>query len=114
MSEKPTWLGKDVVGGVPSQVRPDRRPPSHWRLEAVFATSRPHHLAASPDGSTVAFVLDIEGTTDLWSLRLSDKVLTRLTADRGPVAFWEDSAPIWSPDGTTLAYHSDGHVRLVA
>jgi dipeptidyl aminopeptidase/acylaminoacyl peptidase len=114
VSAKPIWLGKDVVGGVPSQVRPDRKPPPHWRLEAVFATSRPHHLAASPDGSNVAFVLDLEGTTDIWSLHLSDRALTRLTADRGLVAYWEDSAPIWSPDGTTLAYNSDGHVRLVA
>lgn len=113
MNGKPIWLGKDVVGGVPSQARPDRKAPPHWRLDAVFATTRPHHLAASPDGSSLAFVLDIEGTTDIWSLDVSDGVLTRLTTDRGFVAFWEDTAPVWSPDGTMLAYKSDGHVGLV-
>ena len=110
---KPLWLGEDVVGGVPSQVRPDRKPPSHWRLDAVFATARPHHLAASPDRSRLAFVLDIEGTTDVWSLTIEDSALTRLTTDRELVAFWEDAAPVWSPDGTRLAYNSNGYACLV-
>jgi dipeptidyl aminopeptidase/acylaminoacyl peptidase len=114
VSNKPVWLGKDVTGGVPSQRRPDRKAPPHWRLDAVFATTRPHHLAVSPDGSSLAFVLDFEGTTDLWSLDLSDGALTRLTTDRGLVAHWEDAAPVWSPDGTQLAYNSEGHVRVVA
>jgi dipeptidyl aminopeptidase/acylaminoacyl peptidase len=114
VSNKPVWLGKDVTGGVPSQPRPDRKAPPHWRLDAVFATARPHHLAASPDGSTLVFVLDIEGTTDIWSLGATDGALTRLTTDRGLVAHWEDAAPIWSPDGTMLAYNSHGHVRIVA
>lgn len=112
MSE-PGWLGKDEFGGVASETRPDRRPPPNWRLEAVYATTRPHHLAASPDGSNVAFVLDIEGTTDLWALSLDTGVLTRVTTERGLAAYWEDSAPVWSPDGTTLAYNSAGHVCLV-
>jgi dipeptidyl aminopeptidase/acylaminoacyl peptidase len=110
---KPVWLGTDVIGGVPSQVRPDRKAPPHWRLDAVFATARPHHLTASSDGSTLAFVLEIEGTTDLWSLGLPDGPLTRLTTGRGLVAYWEDSPPVWSPDGTMLAYNSEGQVCVV-
>ena len=49
------WLGRDDHGGVPSQARPDRIPPRHWRLDAVYATGRPHHQVVSPDGSTVAY-----------------------------------------------------------
>jgi dipeptidyl aminopeptidase/acylaminoacyl peptidase len=110
---KPSWLGKDVVGGVPSQLRPDRRPPGHWRLEDVFATARAHDPALSSDGTRVAFVLDIEGTTDIWSLTLSGGSLSRLTTDRGLVAYWEDTAPVWSPDGTRIAYNSEGSVNIV-
>ena len=60
------WVGKDTHGGVPSQPRPDLPPPPHWRLEAIAATERPHHLALSPDVATVAFALDRD-TSDMWS-----------------------------------------------
>jgi dipeptidyl aminopeptidase/acylaminoacyl peptidase len=106
-------VGKDVVGGIPSQLRPDVDPPKHWRLEDVFATARPHHPALSSDRNTVAFLLDLEGTSDVWLLRLKDGVLTRLTTDRGPVAYWADDAPVWSPDGSTLAYNHDGRVTII-
>ena len=110
---KPLWLGKDVVGGVPSQPRPDRRPPDYWRLEDVFATARPHHPALSPDGTRISFVLDVEGTTDIWAIDVDGGALTRITTNRGLVAFWADSSPVWSPDGVLIAYDSDGSVRIV-
>ncbi len=110
---KPGWLGIDEFGGVVSEERPDRSPPPHWRLESIFATARPHHPAASPDGSTIAFVLDSEGTSDIWALSVDTGELTRITTDRGPVAYWADSAPVWSPDGTRLAYNNDGSIWLV-
>jgi dipeptidyl aminopeptidase/acylaminoacyl peptidase len=110
---KPPFVGKDVFGGIPSQQRPDVDPPKHWRLEDVFATARPHHPALSPDGETVVFVLDLEGQSDLWSLCLTDGSVTRLTTDRGPMAYWSDDAPVWSPDGQTLAYNHDGKVTVI-
>jgi dipeptidyl aminopeptidase/acylaminoacyl peptidase len=106
-------VGKDVVAGIPSQGRPDLDPPKHWRLEDVFATARPHHPALSPDRKTIAFVLDLEGTSDIWSLRLADRVLTRITTSRGPVAYWTDDAPAWSPNGQMLAFDDDGYVTVV-
>jgi len=111
---KPLWVGKDVVGGVPSQQRPDRRPPDHWRLEDVFATARPHHPALSPDRGRIAFVLEIEGTTDIWAIDVVGGPITRITTDRGLVAFWEDSSPAWSPDGNRIAYNSEGAVHIIA
>ena len=110
---KPLFVGKDVVGGIPSQARPDIDPPRHWRLEDVFAVARPHHPSLSPDRTVIAFVLDLEGTSDIWSFRLADRTLTRLTTNRGPVAFWDDSAPAWSSDGRALAYNQDGKVMIV-
>ena len=110
---KPLWLGKDVVSGVPSQQRPDRRSPDHWRLEDVFATGRPHHPALSPDGVRIAFVLDIEGTTDIWAIDVDGGSLTRITTNRGLVAFWDDSSPAWSADGARIAYNSEGSAHIV-
>jgi len=110
---KPGWLGKDEIGGVASEARPDRKPPPNWRQQSVFATPRPHDLAVSPDGSRVAFVLDIEGTTDIWVVTIDTSRVARLTTDRGLAAYWEDSAPVWSPDGATLAYDSAGDVCVV-
>jgi dipeptidyl aminopeptidase/acylaminoacyl peptidase len=106
-------VGKDVVGGIPSQPRPDLDPPKHWRLEDVFATARPHDPSLSPDRNTIAFILDLEETSDIWSLLVEDRVLTRLTTNRGPVAYWADDAPAWSPNGQTLAYNHDGKVALI-
>ncbi|HEU4917050.1 MAG TPA: S9 family peptidase [Acidimicrobiia bacterium] len=110
---KPLFVGKDLVGGIPSQPRPDLEPPKHWRLEDVFATARPHHPTLSPDRSTVAFVLDLEGTSDIWSLDLATGEPTRLTTTRGPVAYWTDDAPTWSPEGQDLAYNHDGKATVV-
>jgi dipeptidyl aminopeptidase/acylaminoacyl peptidase len=106
-------VSKDVFGGIPSEPRPDLDPPKHWRLEDVFATARPHDPSLGPDRETIAFVLDLEGTSDIWSLHLSDGTLTRLTTGRGPVAYWADDAPAWSPNGSTLAYNHDGKVALI-
>ncbi len=111
---KPGWLGKDEIGGTPSEPRPDRKAPPHWRLDAVYATARPHNLAVSPDGSTIAFVLELEGTTDVWSMGVNSSIRpSRLTTNRGLVAYWEDSPPVWSPDGSRIAFDNDGDVCLV-
>jgi hypothetical protein len=108
------WVGKDEHGGVPSEVRSDREQPPHWRFDAIYATARPHHLSMSPRGDVVGFVLDTDGTNDLWVMPASGGPLRRLTTGRGPVAYWEDGESVWSPSGDRLAYGNDGFVEVVA
>jgi dipeptidyl aminopeptidase/acylaminoacyl peptidase len=109
----PPWLGRDEHNGVPSQARPDRHPPHHWRLDAIYATKRPHHLSISPDGSQIAFVLSSGAECDIYVIDVGGNQARRLSTDRSLVSYWEDSGPDWSPDGSHLAYTSGDHVYVV-
>jgi Tol biopolymer transport system component len=56
----------------------------------------------APDGRTLAFSRrDSSGNGDIWTLDLERNVASRLTSDRG-----DDEAPIYSPDGTWIAFAS--------
>jgi dipeptidyl aminopeptidase/acylaminoacyl peptidase len=61
----------------------------------------------------VAFILDHEGTTDLWVVDLDGR-LARLTTTRALTAYWEDAAPVWAPDNDHVAYNSAGWVHVVS
>ncbi len=108
------WVNIDEHNGVPSQPRPDAAPPPHWRLDAIAAVGRPHHLVASAAGHEVAFVLDAGEASDVWVMGVDGSGLRRLTTVRDPHAFWEDTAPAWSPDGTRVAFAEGGSIHVVA
>ena len=57
-------------------------------------------LALSPDGRRVAVeVQDAEGRYDIWLIDLARGVSSRLTTDPA-----SEREPVWSPDGTRLAF----------
>ena len=53
----------------------------------------------SPDGSTIAFTSDRDGVARIYLMNADGTNLRRLTTHAG-----EESAPVWSPDGSQLAY----------
>jgi len=58
----------------------------------------------SPDGKRLVFTRATDAFTpgDIWVLDLSRNTETRLTFDSG-----HDSSPVWSPDGSRIAFFSD-------
>ena len=106
------WVGKDEHEGVLAQPRTDRKPPAHWRLEAVAHTPRPRSLDVV--GSRAVFIEDGGDTSDLFLLDVDAAGRPRrLTTGREPMPYWEDTQPRLSPDGTRVAYGDGGHVWLV-
>lgn len=112
MADHPPWLGTVERGGLPIPPRADVPTPPHWRLEAVAATERPRDLALAPDRRTAAFIWDRD-TSDVWSLDATTGVTRRLTTGRTLAAWWEDTRPSVSPDGTRVAYGDQGRVWVV-
>jgi eukaryotic-like serine/threonine-protein kinase len=62
---------------------------------------RLNEVALSPDGKRVLLGFN-GGDGDVWAYEFERKVLSRITADPG-----EQETPLWSPDGSTVAYASD-------
>ena len=120
MAEGPVWwVGVDEAGGIPNPGRPDVRPPATWRLEAIAATEHPRQGEVSPDGTTIAFMLDRD-TSDVWTIAVDSPVTPavqraplRITTGRKLTSYWDDDNAVWSPDGSRLAYTQSGRVMVV-
>ena len=65
-------------------------------------SAQPGGPRMSPDGRTVAMPRTVDGNTDIWLLDVARATLRPLTRDPGG-----DGGPVWSPDGTRIAFHSD-------
>src|SRR5579871_1018045 len=104
-----------------------------WVMSAVDEKPKPEALTTgtqfsvagfewSPDSKNIAFsatkdpALSSGATADIYVVRLSDKYVKKVVDTPGP-----DRAPIWSPDGTQIAYESglefsflNSHISIVA
>lgn len=93
---------------------PTRRP-RRLRIDDLGDLAVPSQPALSPDGSRVAYVLrtlDLEADRNvdqLWLVGADGTGAPRLLT-HGPA----DSAPVWSPDGSRLAFLRDGQVALLS
>jgi serine/threonine-protein kinase len=57
--------------------------------------------ALSPDGSRVAFNMNSNANSDVWTFAWKRGIFEPVTSDPG-----RDSDPVWSPDGQRIAYFS--------
>ncbi len=98
--------------GWPSLQRPDVKPPEGWRLSLVTSINRVRNHRLSPDGRQIAFIWDREGLSDVYTMPVGGGWPARVSTERGPVAYWDDEVPQWSPDGQWLAFTMTGHVYV--
>ncbi len=99
--------------GWPSIARPDIKPPKGWNLSLVTSLERIRNHRLSPDGKTIAYIKDGETLSDVYSLPAAGGWPSRLTTNRGLVAYWDDEIPQWSPDSQWLAFVVGEHVQAV-
>jgi serine/threonine protein kinase/Tol biopolymer transport system component len=55
----------------------------------------------APDGERIAVMRNVDGNTDVWLIEVGRGITSRLTFDPA-----NDSAPVWSPDGTRIVFRS--------
>lgn len=100
--------------GWPSLARPDLKPPEGWSLSLITAHNRIRNHRLSPDGQTIAFIWDREGLSDVYTMPAAGGWPSRVSTNRGLVAYWSDEIPQWSPDSNWLAFGLEGHVHVVS
>lgn len=98
--------------GWPSLPRTDLEAPKDWDIPLITSINRVRNHSLSPDGETIAFVWDRDDLSDIYQLPNSKGWPERLSAQREPVAYWDDEKPRWSPDGRWLAFTMNEHIHI--
>jgi dipeptidyl aminopeptidase/acylaminoacyl peptidase len=114
MDERPNLKEKYESQGLPSLRRPDIKPPDGWSLSLITSVARIRNHRLSPDGSAIACIQDGETRSDVFTLPSSGGSLSRVSFNRGLVAYWDDEVPQWSLDGRWLAFTMEDHVHVTS
>ncbi|HTR24968.1 MAG TPA: S9 family peptidase [Terriglobales bacterium] len=88
----------------PKQItsKPDARVEKNLTIEKLYMTRQIGGATWSPDGKTVAFISNISGRNNIWTVSSDGGWPTQLT-----VSEQRQTMPTWSPDGKWIAYMSD-------
>lgn len=73
-----------------------------FTIEQLYATRSMGGTAWSPDGKTIAFISNISGANNLWTVPAEGGWPTQLTISKQ-----RQASPAWSPDGKYIVYQSD-------
>jgi dipeptidyl aminopeptidase/acylaminoacyl peptidase len=88
----------------PKQItsKPDARVEKNLSIEKLYMTRQVGGATWSPDGKTVAFVSNLSGRNNIWTVAAEGGWPMQLT-----VSNERQTSPAWSPDGKWIAYMSD-------
>lgn len=86
----------------PQRTRSSRQTPLRQEINLTNDPAEDLHPAWSPNGETIAFSSNRDGTYDLWLMNPDGSNLRKLTNDPSNARY-----PAWAPSGTKIAFSSD-------
>src|SRR5260370_2799398 len=76
--------------------------PKSLTIEKLYMTRQVGRPTWSPDGKSIAFISNMSGRNNLWTVAADGGWPVQLT-----ISDQRQSSPAWSPDGKWIAYQSD-------